>query len=114
MPLPPFSALASPLRRVSPGTLRLRRLVALGLLLLLGGFLALTGQDHCHEDGRHHREAPVVHILCPDGCAVAPLPEAPALRLPTPLPRPAYAASAPICPREAPRDPEETPPKRQA
>lgn len=97
--------------RVGRIVARTRRSAALTLLLLVALFLGLASQDNCHPDHEHRGGSEIVHILCADGCAVAPLPEIPTLRLPDPLPEPSYVVPVPSGPLGAPREPEEAPPR---
>ncbi len=64
----------------------MRRWVA-GLFLALSLFyLGAVSTDHC-EDRVSDDCAPICHILCADGCAVAPLPLGPIPPPPDALPR---------------------------
>lgn len=69
----------------------MRRWVAILLLCLASIYLGAAGLDPCVE-GPTDDCAPVCHILCADGCATVPVPEAPAPAMPESPRDPAYAA----------------------
>lgn len=64
----------------------MRRWVAILFLALTVFYLGAAGVDRC-EDRVSGDCAPVCHVLCADGCAVAPLPATPTPPPPDPLPR---------------------------
>jgi len=68
----------------------MRRWIAILLLCLASIYLGATGLDACIE-GPDDDCAPVCHILCADGCATVPVPEAPQPPSPDPPPRPCFA-----------------------
>lgn len=71
--------LISPPQRASARGLRpLRRWVAVLLLCLVGFYLGAADGDHCLDEGAAEACPPICHLLCSDGCATAPIPEAPA------------------------------------
>lgn len=69
----------------------MRRWVAILVLCLASVYLGATGLDQC-EEGVSDDCAPICHILCADGCATVPVPEAPVPPAPDPLPRLHYEA----------------------
>lgn len=69
----------------------MRRWAAVLLLLLAVAYLRAYSADPCAE-GPGDDCAPLCHILCVDGCATAPVPEAPMAPPPDPLPQPSYEA----------------------
>jgi hypothetical protein len=62
-----------------------KRWVAILLLCLASVYLGATGVDRCAE-GPEDDCAPICHILCADGCATVPVPEAPVPPSPDPQP----------------------------
>ena len=64
----------------------MRRWLAILLLCLATAYLGATSMDPCAE-GPGDDCAPICHILCVDGCATAPVPEAPVPPPPDPLPQ---------------------------
>jgi len=69
----------------------MRRWIAILLLGLASVYLSATAVDLCTE-GPDEDCAPICHILCVDGCATVPVPEAPQPGLPEAPPRPSFAA----------------------
>jgi len=69
----------------------MRRWVAILLLCLASIYLGATNLDQCVE-GVNDDCAPICHILCADGCATVPVPDAPCPPAPDPLPRLLYQA----------------------
>ena len=70
---------------------RLRRWVAIAFLCMTAVYLGAASVDCC-SDGPTDPCAPLCHMLCSDGCATAPVPEAPVPPPSDPLPRPRYSA----------------------
>lgn len=67
-----------PSRRPPARGLRLlRRWMAVFLLGLVGFYLGAAGADRCVDEGSAEACPPICHLLCSDGCATAPVPEAP-------------------------------------
>mgnify|MGYP000018026056 CR=1 FL=1 len=64
--------------------------MAVFLLCLVGLYLGAEGVDHCLDGGADEACPPICHLLCSDGCATAPMPEAPAPPSGDPLPRPRF------------------------
>ncbi len=64
----------------------MRRWIAALFLALTVFYLGAAGVDRC-EDRVSDDCSQVCHILCADGCAVAPLPVTPTPPPPDPLPR---------------------------
>lgn len=82
-----------PLRRTPVRGLRaLRRGVAVVLLCLVGLYLGATGADRCPDEAPVEACPPICHLLCSDGCATAPVPEAPAPPPGDALPTPRFRA----------------------
>jgi hypothetical protein len=63
----------------------MKRWLAILLLCLASVYLGATSVDLCVE-GSEDACAPICHILCADGCATVPVPEAPVPPSPDPLP----------------------------
>lgn len=71
----------------------MRRWVAILLLCLSSLYLGATSLDACAGGPPGDDCAPpICHILCADGCATAPVPEAPAPSPPDPLPQHRFLA----------------------
>lgn len=88
----------------------MRRWIAALLLVVISSFLAATGQDHCHDEGREH--LPVsAHMLCLDDCAPAVITVPPLPPPPDPLPKPVYEESADRPILNLDLEPEKTPPR---
>lgn len=62
----------------------MRRWIAILILCLSSLYLGATSLDAC-VDGPGDDCAPICHILCADGCATVPVPEAPVPPPPDPL-----------------------------
>lgn len=85
--------LASPFRRApARGRRLLRRWTAVLLLALVGLYLGAAGTDRCLDEGPVEACPPLCHLLCSDGCATAPMPEAPAPPPGDTLPEPCFLA----------------------
>ena len=67
----------------------MRRWIAILLFCLATVYLGATSLDPCVE-GSGDDCAPICHILCADGCAAAPMPEAPVPPASDPLPQPRF------------------------
>lgn len=89
---------------------RLRRGVAVLLVLVIALFLAASGGDHCDEGMSHHAEKPP-HMLCVDDCAPAVIPAPPAPPPSDPLPNPTYqeVVARPVLSLDL--EPEKAPPR---
>jgi len=89
----------------------LRRLAAILLLVVIAGFLALSGRDHCHEGEIGHHDVQGQHLLCIDDCTPALVPAAPEAPPADALPRLVYAEAElhPILNLEP--EPEKAPPR---
>jgi hypothetical protein len=87
----------------------MKRWLAVVFLLLIAFYLATTGVDRCTDQPSDQGQ--VCHILCSDGCATAPVPEAPEPPAPDALPRPVYQIA--VIKRVASLDlePEKAPPR---
>lgn len=68
----------------------MRRWVAVFLFCMVALYLGATGADAC-TDGPDDACAPICHLLCSDGCATAPVPEAPVAPPVDPLPEPRFS-----------------------
>ncbi len=62
----------------------MRRWIAVVFLVLIAFYLSAGSSDRCGDNPSNEVQA--CHILCSDGCATAPIPEAPAPPPPDPLP----------------------------
>ena len=88
----------------------MKRWVAILLFCLIGAYLGATGVDEC-AGSPDEACAPVCHLLCSDGCATAPVPEAPMPPSPDHLPRITFNVSPPSLPLMRTVEPEKTPPR---
>jgi len=88
----------------------MRRWVAILLLCLASVYLGATSVDLCVE-GPGDDCAPICHILCADGCATVPVPDAPVPPSPEPLPSPRFVAERVDCPISLDIEPEKDPPR---
>jgi len=87
-----------------------RRWVAILLLCLASVYLGATGVDQCAE-GVTDDCAPICHILCADGCATVPVPEAIVPPCPDPLPRPRFEVQRVVHLVTVDTEPEKDPPR---
>lgn len=88
----------------------MKRWVAAFLLVLFAAYLGASSGDRC-ADGDPEC-AQVCHVLCQDGCATAPLPEAPVPPPADPLPCPHFAAERAEHLVSLDPEPEKDPPRR--
>lgn len=80
-----------PQRRMHRGpAARLRRGLAMLLLLIFAVLLAPGADAHEHED-QHHTHPPICSLFCLDECTTAALPRVPAPPPPDGLPTPDFA-----------------------
>ena len=86
----------------------MRRSIAVLLLLLFTSFLAMTGQDRCHEN---RMQADQPHVLCVDDCAPAVIPAPPVPPPADPLPRLQRQARLVLPILERDLEPEKAPPR---
>ena len=84
--------------------------MAVFLLALASLYLGATSLDRCVE-GPNDDCAPLCHILCADGCATLPVPEAPAPPSPEAARRPCFEAEKVVLLVSLDIEPEEDPPR---
>ena len=88
----------------------MRRWVAILILCLASVYLGATSEDRCVE-GPGDDCSPICHMLCADGCASVPVPEAPVPRVPDSLPSPCFAAERIVSLVSLEIEPEKDPPR---
>jgi hypothetical protein len=87
----------------------MRRWVAALFLALTVFYMGAAGADRC--DDRKADCVEICHVLCSDGCAVAPLPATPAPPPPDPLPSAPYEHERALALVTLDIEPEKDPPK---